>query len=143
MALLFTSAALLFSGIKMQFDSSPNNDLLGEVTTALGMALSGASLGLLSGKGLAFSVGLALAFATVSLLFSGIKNLTDGQEDNDLKGALETGLGVALGGIEIAKVASRAGLKFLTKMGLGITALSLDYICMYTIFHTMQMMLAL
>lgn len=121
MALLFTSAALLFSGIKMQFDSSPNNDLLGEVTTALGMALSGASLGLLSGKGLAFSVGLALAFATVSLLFSGIKNLMDNNEGNNLRGALETGLGAILGGIAVKMIASKLGLTFSTQLGLAFS----------------------
>ena len=126
LSLLFTSASLLFAGIKMLFDKSSDNDLLGAVTTALGAALGGAGLSLLLGKGLAFSLPLSMAFASVALLFAGIKQLVDKNKDNDLLGAVLTGTGAALGGAALKNLGVvNNGLQFGTNLWLSIMAFKL------------------
>lgn len=126
LSIALSSAALLFSGIKMLFDGTDSNDLMAGVTSALGGALGGASLGIMSKKGLGFTSTMSLSLASVSLLFSGIKGLFDASSQNDFTSALESALGSALGGVSVSKIASLAGApQFSTGLGISFASLGL------------------
>lgn len=115
---------LLFDGIKAIFDENPDNDLMGAVKAAIGAALSGAALTTMWGKGLSFSVETALWFASVSLLFTGIKYLTDSSPENDLLGAVTAGLGAALMGTSLSLMAGK-GLMYSVGVGLAVASLAI------------------
>jgi hypothetical protein len=126
LSIALSSAALLFSGIKMLFDGTDSNDLMAGVTSALGGALGGASLGIMSKKGLGFTTTMSLSLASVSLLFSGIKGLFDASSQNDFTSALESAMGSALGGVSVSKIASLAGApQFSTGLGISFASLGL------------------
>lgn len=124
LGLLFASVALMFTGIKSLFDSSPENDLLGEVTTALGAALGGASLGLITKAGLKYTIGLSLLFASVALAFEGIKKLFDSSTENDLLGAVQAALGASLGGAALTLLVGK-GLSFSVGVAFAIASATL------------------
>ena len=115
---------LLFDGIKEIFDESPDNDLMGAVKSAIGAALSGAALTTMWGEGLSFSVEIALWFAAVSLLFTGIEYLTDSSPENDLLGAVTAGLGAALMGTLLSLMAGK-GLMYSVGVGLAVASLAI------------------
>lgn len=125
LSLAVTSGYLLYNGLKMQFDNSETNDLKGAVVSAIGAALGGVAIGLLSGKGLSLGLPLALTLTSASLLFSGIKGLFDGASTNDLVSALEVAIGGALGGASMLFKAGKGGLGFTTAIGFSIASATL------------------
>ncbi len=108
-------------------DTSTGNGLLKTVTNALSLGLLGASLSLLGGKGLKYSVEMALGISSVLLLFDGITGLVDTDPDNDLASTVKLGIGAALGGIKLMVAGGAAGLKYTLPMALGFTSLSMIF----------------
>lgn len=105
LSLLIGSVSLGYEGIKGLFDDSESNDLLSTIKMGISSALMGAELGMLSGKGLSFTISLMLGFTSVSLLFAGIKALFDSSETNDLLGATTLAISTALGGVALSRMA--------------------------------------
>ena len=108
-------------------DTSTGNGLLKTVTNALSLGLLGASLSLLSGKGLKYSVALALGISSATLLFDGITGIVDTDPDNDFASVVKLGIGSALGGVGLMWAGGMGRLKYTMSMALGITALALDF----------------
>lgn len=128
------SASLIFAGLKMLFDDSKENDLLGGVMTSVGLALMGAAIGFGSQKGLSFSVGLSLSLASVGLVFSGLSMLFDDSKENDLAGGIFTAVGMALMGAKLLWDYSHGGISFSTSLSLGIVAAELGFVGLEMMF---------
>ena len=108
-------------------DTSTGNGLLKTVTNALSLGLLGASLSLLGGKGLKYSVAVAFGISSAMLLFDGITGIVDTDPDNDLASVVKLGIGSALGGVGLMWAGGMGRLKYTMSMALGITALTLDF----------------
>lgn len=108
-------------------DTSTGNGLLKTVTNALSLGLLGASLSLLGGKGLRYSVAVAFGISSALLLFDGITGIVDTDPENDLASVVKLGIGSALGGVGLMWAGGAGRLKYTMSMALGITALALDF----------------
>lgn len=108
-------------------DTSTGNGLLKTVTNALSLGLLGASLSLLGGKGLKYSVAVAFGISSAMLLFDGITGIVDTDPDNDLASTVKLGIGAALGGVSLMADGGAAGLKYTLPMALGFTSLSMIF----------------
>lgn len=108
-------------------DTSTGNGLLKTVTNALSLGLLGASLSLLGGKGLKYSVAVAFGISSAMLLFDGITGIVDTDPENDLASVVKLGIGSALGGVGLMWAGGMGRLKYTMSMALGITALTLDF----------------
>jgi hypothetical protein len=108
-------------------DTSTGNGLLKTVTNALSLGLLGASLSLLGGKGLKYSVAVAFGISSAMLLFDGITGIVDTDPDNDLASTVKLGIGAALGGVRLMIAGGAAGLKYTLPMALGFTSVSMIF----------------
>ena len=138
LSLTLGSVALTFAGLKMLFDGSDENDLLGGVVFALGTALMGAGLTKLAGGGLSLGVDVAFSLGSVSLIFAGLKMLFDESEENNLAGSVMTALGAALFGAKLVRDAAKGGLSFGTAVALGIASVTLDFAGLLMIFDSSE-----
>lgn len=106
-------------------DTSTGNGLLKTVTNALSLGLLGASLSLLGGKGLRYSVAVAFGISSALLLFDGIAGLVDTDPGNDLASTVKLGIGAALGGVALTAVGGAARLKYTLPLALGFVSVSM------------------
>lgn len=106
-------------------DTSTGNGLLKTVTNALSLGLLGASLSLLGGKGLKYSVAVAFGISSALLLFDGIAGLVDTDPGNDLASTVKLGIGAALGGVALTAVGGAASLKYTLPLALGFVSVSM------------------
>lgn len=106
-------------------DTSTGNGLLKTVTNALSLGLLGASLSLLGGKGLKYSVAVAFGISSALLLFDGIAGLVDTDPGNDLASTVKLGIGAALGGVALTAVGGAARLKYTLPLALGFVSVSM------------------
>lgn len=106
-------------------DTSTGNGLLKTVTNALSLGLLGASLSLLGGKGLKYSVAVAFGISSALLLFDGIAGLVDTDPGNDLASTVKLGIGAALGGVALTAVDGAARLKYTLPLALGFVSVSM------------------
>lgn len=106
-------------------DTSTGNGLLKTVTNALSLGLLGASLSLLGGKGLRYSVAVAFGISSALLLFDGIAGLVDTDPGNDLASTVKLGIGAALGGVTLTAVGGAARLKYTLPLALGFVSVSM------------------
>ena len=134
LSLGLASVSLIFAGLKMLFDDSIENDLLGGVVTSVGAALLGTAIGIGSGKGLYFTIDMSLSLASVGLIFSGLSMLFDDSPENDLAGGIFTAIGVALMGAKLVWDYAHGGLSFGTAVSLGIMSVALGFEGLQMIF---------
>lgn len=128
LTLTLASVGLIFSGLKMLFDDSPENDLLGQVMASVGLALMGTSISLMAGKGLVFSISMGLAIASVELMFEGVQMLFDESDENDLMGQLTTALAGILGGTAVTGLTSKLlGFKKGIALGFAVVGTSIAF----------------
>lgn len=106
-------------------DTSTGNGLLKTVTNALSLGLLGASLSLLGGKGLKYSVAVAFGISSALLLFDGIAGLVDTDPGNDLASTVKLGIGAALGGVALTAVGGAARLEYTLPLALGFVSVSM------------------
>ena len=110
--------ALGFEGITGLWDNDPENDLASTVKLGIASALGGASLMLVGGAGmLKYTLPLALAIESVTLLYAGAKAFGDG---NELLGIITSGVGVALAAATGGVIAKFIGASAIKGAGLGL-----------------------
>lgn len=120
---------LALESFRMVFDSieqifSENGELIDYVKAAVGVALGGVALSVLTGKGIGFGMSLSLLITSGRLLFEGIQMLFDHTDTNDLKAGVTSALSAALGGASLGALLGK-GLSFTANMALGFTSVSL------------------
>lgn len=110
--------ALGFEGITGLWDNDPENDLASTVKLGIASALGGASLMLVGGAGmLKYTLPLALAIESVTLLYAGAKAFGNG---NELLGIITSGVGVALAAATGGVIAKFIGASAIKGVGLGL-----------------------
>ena len=110
--------ALGFEGITGLWDNDPENDLASTVKLGIASALGGASLMLVGGAGmLKYTLPLALAIDSVTLLYAGAKAFGNG---NELLGIITSGVGAALAAATGGVIAKFIGASAIKGAGLGL-----------------------
>ncbi len=126
LALSVGAIDMLYDSATAYGDSSTSNGLYRAVKGAFEAGLLGTGLGLLSGKGLKFALGLGLSVSAVSMLFDDTVAFGDASESNGLLTAVQTALEAGLLGTGLSLMGGK-GLAWSLAMGLGISAISLWY----------------
>lgn len=126
LALSITAIDALYDDAVATCDSSESNGLLRSLTGALQTGLMGATLSLISGKGLTFAVGVGLTITALEVLFDEVVSSADGSESNGFIQSLRGGLMVGLLGAGLSLISGK-GVLFAVGVGLTITSLKLLY----------------
>lgn len=112
---------LTYGKVKTWFNENASDNLKEGVKGALTRILGGAAIGILTGKGLKFGLGLGLAFEAAHLITDGIHGLFDDDPTNDFESALKAAFGAVIAFTSLSMMTSGAsGGKFGFRMALGL-----------------------